>query len=87
MNTDDYVIVMCPPYPEYKEQPEDQSLCELRDCPKCDGKMWLSEKKKGILMSYACLQKEIILACYNCITELAKKNREMFTGATRVHLS
>ncbi len=82
----DLAIVMCPPYPEYKEQPRDQSHCELFDCPKCKGKMWLSQKKKGAIMFAAVLGKEIFLACYDCITKLAKNEPELFKDHARVDI-
>ncbi len=84
---DDCVVVICPPYPLYKEQPKDQSHCELRDCPKCDGKMWLSEKKKGMMMFAECLKKNIILGCYNCIEKYIKENPHILKDATQVNLS
>lgn len=87
MNHDDCVIVMCPPYPEYKEQPKDQSHCELFDYPKCKEKMWLSEKKKGMLMFASRLNKEIILGCYDCIKKIVKKNPKILMQTTQVDLS
>ena len=63
----DLVVVMCPPLADYQEAPKDQSHCELTDCPECNQKMWLSEKKKGLLMFASCLQKEILLSCYRCV--------------------
>jgi hypothetical protein len=49
----DCAIIMCPPLCDYPEAPNDQPGCELFDCPKCNNKMWLSEKKRGLLlMSY-----------------------------------
>jgi len=84
--SNDLVIVMCPPYPEYKEAPKDQSHSELRDCPKCKNQMWLSEKKKGMLLFASCINKEIILACYHCITKMAQEEPELFTESKRVDL-
>lgn len=80
------VMVMCPPYPEYKEAPKDQSHSELFDCPKCKGKMWLSEKKKGVLMFSSCIGKEIILACYHCITKMAKEDPSIILGSKKMDL-
>jgi ssDNA-binding Zn-finger/Zn-ribbon topoisomerase 1 len=71
--SNDLVMVMCPPYPEYDKAPENQSQSELRDCPKCKNKMWLSQKKKGDLMFYSCIGKDIILACYYCITKMTEE--------------
>jgi len=85
-NKKDLAIVMCPPYPEYKEAPKDQSHSELFDCPKCKGKMWLSEKKKGVLMFVSSTGSNILLACYNCITALAMEKPEYFIDSERVDL-
>ncbi len=82
----DLVFVMCPPYPEYKEAPKDQSKSELRDCPKCKNQMWLSQKKKGVLMFASCLGRDIILACYHCITKMAQETPEMFIDSHKVDL-
>lgn len=82
----DLVVVMCPPYPEYKEAPQDQSHSELFDCPKCKSKMWLSQKKKGALMFAACIGKEIILACYDCITEISTKDQSIILDSKKVYL-
>lgn len=79
-------IIMCPPYPEYKEAPKDQSHSELFDCPKCKGKMWLSDKKKGVLIFASCINKEIILLCYHCITKMAQKDPSIFMDSKKVDL-
>lgn len=84
--SNDLVIIMCPPLSDYEEQPEDQSHCELFDCPKCNKKMWLSQKKKGLMLFAACLEKEILLACYHCITQLAKDDPSLFTESKQVPL-
>jgi len=86
MKENDLLIVMCPPYPEYKEQPKDQSHCDLRDCPKCSGKMWLSAKKKGILLFAASLEKHIILGCYDCIKKYVMENPHVFTDSEQINL-
>lgn len=87
MNSNDLVIVMCPPYPEYKEAPKDQSHCDLFDCPKCKGKMWLSQRKKGVLMFSSCLHKDILLGCYNCIKEIISKDPSLILETVKVDLS
>jgi hypothetical protein len=68
--SNDCVVIMCPKYSEYKEAPKDQSHSELFDCPECNCKMWLSDKKKGALMFASCLGKEIIFGCYDCIKQI-----------------
>lgn len=84
--TKDLAIIMCPPHPQYKEPPADISHCELRDCPKCDNKMWLSEKKKGAIALASCLGKDILLGCYDCIKKLAEDNPTLFTTSQRVDI-
>lgn len=86
MTKKDCVIIMCPPLSKYKEAPKDQSHSELYDCPKCDSKMWLSDKKKGVLMFSSCLGKDIILACYDCITKMVAENATFFLDSERVDL-
>ncbi len=82
----DLVVVMCPPLSDYKEYPKDQSHSELRECPKCKNQMWLSDKKKGVLMFASCLNKEIILACYHCITKMVEKDPSLFTDSKKMDL-
>lgn len=82
----DLAIIMCPPHPEYKEPPSDHSHSELFDCPKCKGKMWLSQKKKGVIMFAAGIGKEILLACYDCIKKLAAQDPEFFRNSQKVDL-
>lgn len=77
---------MCPPYADYPEAPKDQSKSELRDCPKCKNQMWLSEKKKGVLMFASCIGRDIILACYHCIEEEAKNNPELFKMSEQLNI-
>lgn len=75
------IIIMCPPYPEYEEPPEDQSNCELFDCPKCKSKMWLSQNKKGKISFHSLLKDEIILCCYDCLKKIANDNPEFLIDA------
>jgi hypothetical protein len=82
----DLLIIMCPPHPEYKEAPKDQPNSELRDCPKCKLKMWLSEKKKGAILLSSCIDREIILACYNCIAKIAQADPSLFFEFNKIDL-
>ena len=82
----DLIIVMMPSYSQYKTAPEDQSESELRDCPKCKEKCWLSEKKKGALMFASLIGKDILLACYDCITKMAKDGHSIFAEGQVVNL-
>lgn len=80
------VVIMCPPLADYPEAPKDQSASELRECPKCKNQMWLSEKKKGVLMFASCIGKDIILACYHCVTKMVEKDPTIITGSKKVDL-
>lgn len=77
----DCVIIGCPPLSDYLKPPEDHSHSELFDCKMCKNKMWLSEKKKGILMFASCLNNEIILGCHNCIKKFILENPKSFKDA------
>jgi hypothetical protein len=82
----DLVVVMCPPLSSYKEAPKDHSHSELFECPKCKEKMWLSERKKGILMFASCLNKEILLGCYHCIKKITEDDPSLFSECEMVNL-
>lgn len=57
-------LIPCPPLSLYETQPRDQSLSEIVDCPHCNKKMWLSEKKKSLIKNNP---HKITLLCYFCI--------------------
>lgn len=86
MKEKELVIIMCPPYPEYETAPKDQSHCELFDCPKCKGQMWLSEKKKDVLKFASSLNKDILLGCYSCIKKLVEEDPSFFIQGIQVNL-
>lgn len=86
MKKSDMVMIMCPPLADYPEAPKDQSQSDLRDCPKCNEKMWLSEKKKGALLFSALINKDIILACYRCITKMVEADPSLVKGSKQVDL-
>jgi hypothetical protein len=86
MNKDNMAIIMCPPLSDYPEAPNDQPGCELFDCPICHNKMWLSEKKRGLLLFSSCANKWIFLSCYHCIKEKAKSEPSFFENHTRVDI-
>lgn len=80
------VMVACPPLSDYPEAPKDQSHSELFDCPECKEKMWLSQKKKGVLMFSSCIGKEIILACYHCITKMVQEDPSLVLESKLVNI-
>jgi len=82
----DLVIVMCPPLSSFPEAPKDQSHCELFECPKCKEKMWLSEKKKGVLMFASCVGKHILLGCYDCIKNKVESEPSLFLESRKMDL-
>lgn len=79
--TDNVVMIACPPHSDYLEAPKDQSRSELFECPECNQQMWLSEKKKGVLLLSSCIGKNIILACYHCFTKMAEKDPSLILGS------
>ena len=84
--SNDLVVIMCPPLSDYPEAPKDQSHSELFDCPKCKEKMWLSEKKKGVLMFSSCLEKTILLGCYHCIKQTIERDPSLLIETQKVDL-
>jgi len=84
--SNDLAIFACLPLCDFKETPKDQSKSELFDCPKCKQKMWLSEKKKGLILFFSGIGKEILLCCYHCIKKYAQDNREDFLSAKKVEI-
>jgi len=86
MNKEELLIVTCPPLSDYPEAPKDQSKSDLFDCPECKNKMWLSEKKKGILLFASCLNRDIMLACYQCFEKEVRDNPEFFRESQQVNI-
>ena len=76
----------CPDLKSYPEAPKDQSKSELFDCPSCKEQMWLSEKKKGALLFSALINKDIVLACYRCVTKMVEADPSLVMGAKQVDL-
>jgi len=85
---DTIIVVFCPPLSLYKEQPEDQSKCRLEDCPHCNEKMWLSEKKEYILNKNKLKEDplEEVLACYICFEKMVRSNPEYWKNHIRVDI-
>jgi len=82
----DEVYVFCPPLSLYPEQPKDQSHCELVDCPECSQKMWVSDKKKGMMKFAETLGRKIIILCYPCFMNFCKEHPEIVINGTQVNL-
>ena len=86
MDNENMAIIMCPPLSLYPEQPSDISKCELVDCPKCNEKMWLSEKKKEWEKISMMMGKEILKCCFNCLKKIVRENPEMIKSHVRVDI-
>ncbi len=69
----DEYIIMCPSLLLYPEPPKDQPGCELDNCPYCNKKMWISKKKRALREALA--KKPLIVACYDCLTEMVAKGK------------
>jgi hypothetical protein len=80
------IAIICPPLSLYPEPLPDQSECEEFDCPRCKEKMWLSKKKKGIILFSACLNNNIILACYTCFTKMVIEDPELLKDSKMLEL-
>lgn len=72
----DLVAIMCPPFADYPEQPTDMSKCILVDCPICNNKMWLSEKKQIAKEFSEAIEKIVFLACYDCFAKEMSKLKD-----------
>lgn len=86
MSNDELVFIGCPPLSDYPEAPVDHSASQLFDCPQCKNKMWISEKMKGIILFNACLDRNILLRCYECLKEQPKQNPEFFSDSEMVKI-
>jgi hypothetical protein len=73
LKKEDVVIVMCPPLAQYPKPPSDHSASTLTDCPDCNQKMWLSEKKKAMIKFAESFGKEIWMQCYPCSVKLGQE--------------
>ena len=82
----DIAIITCPPLSKYPEKPADISKAEIVDCPKCNEKMWYSEKKKAIKLLCETFNKEIIYCCHDCMKKIAEKDPELFSDSVRVDI-
>lgn len=80
--TNNTVLVACPPLKDFPDAPKDQSECTLTDCPDCKDKMWLSQKKKGVLLFASLVNKDIFLRCYTCFKKCVQENRSKFSDLT-----
>ena len=71
------LIIVCPPYPQFKEAPLDQPGSTLFACPRCKDQMWLSKYKKSLLLFYSLQPVHLILRCYDCAEKMASEEPEL----------
>ncbi len=86
MSKKELVMIMCPDLKSYPEAPKDQSASDLFDCPKCKEKMWLSDKKKGVILFSSAIGRDVVLACYPCMTEMAINDHASILDAKVINL-
>jgi hypothetical protein len=79
-------LIPCPPLSLYSEQPKDQSLFTLEDCPSCKNLMWISEKKKAMIEIATILNVECKVLCYLYLEKEAKENPDIFIERKMVNL-
>ncbi len=82
--SEDLTIIMCPPLKDHPEPPGEQPGCKLFACPKCSNKMWLSKKKRGLLLFASLTNKDIFLGCYDCVRKKSIELRNL--GAEFLHI-
>jgi hypothetical protein len=69
--TNDKVYIQCPSlnyFPELSEGVE----ADLVECPKCKKPMWLTARKKKLIVFAALADKDIVLACFDCFDAMDK---------------
>jgi hypothetical protein len=54
--------LFCDPLSLYHEPPKRKEKYQLFDCPQCDDKMWVSEKKKELIK----IIDDLLLICRLC---------------------
>lgn len=71
------MIIFCPPVSEFPLYPPPElSKCEIVNCPRCNQKMWFSEKKKALKENFedSSDKVEIFFGCYDCFEKFAQEN-------------
>ena len=63
----DFYFIPCPPLSDFAVELDDQSPAMALDCKYCGEKMWLSQKKKKLMMD----KPELIPICWRCLTQKA----------------
>jgi hypothetical protein len=68
-------FIVCPPLSEYQEQPVDQSVSTLENCPQCEQKMWVSVKKKLAAKEAKKNNHELWMMCYTCMMKAVEEDK------------
>jgi hypothetical protein len=69
MDDEHLFIIPGMPLKDFPIAPTDQPGCKLVTCNHCNKKMWLSEKKRILIMEHP----EPFVACWHCLLEMAEK--------------
>lgn len=59
-------VIAGTPFRDFPQPPSDQPGSELVKCPQCNKKMWLSKKKRQMILS----MNDLFVACWYCILEM-----------------
>lgn len=69
MEDENLFIIPGMPFKDFPQAPEDHPGSKLVKCKHCDKQMWLSEKKRLLIMEHP----DPFVACWHCLLDLAKK--------------
>ncbi len=72
MDDENLFIIPGMPFKDFPEAPEDHPGSKLTKCKYCDEKMWISEKKRLLIIE----KPDAFIACWLCLLDMAK-NGEM----------
>lgn len=75
-------IIPCPPIKDFPEAPEDQPSSEIVKCKHCDKGMWLSKKKRLLIME----KPDAFVSCWHCLLDMAEKGEMKFEKMIRVNI-
>jgi hypothetical protein len=76
MKDEKLTFIFCAPLSKFPEQPKDYSSSCLVDCPMCKEKMWLSSKKREMILISNKANRKLIMYCFDCFEKEFKKHPE-----------
>jgi hypothetical protein len=86
MNNQNLAIIPCPDLATYPVQPKDMSKCKAVVCSHCGKEMWLSEKKEVLMKFAKDSRKNVLIACYPCLTDMVKNNHDLISNISRIDI-